>query len=29
VVGEILADLITTGTTKLPIEPFTIERFAA
>jgi sarcosine oxidase subunit beta len=29
VVGEILADLITTGTTQLPIEPFTIERFAA
>ena len=29
VVGEILADLITTGTTELPIEPFNIERFTA
>jgi sarcosine oxidase subunit beta len=28
VVGEILADLITTGTSSLPIEPFCIARFA-
>jgi len=28
IVGEILADLITTGHTDLPIEPFSVERFA-
>ncbi|MEO7056427.1 MAG: FAD-binding oxidoreductase, partial [Caldimonas sp.] len=28
IVGSIVADLVTTGRTRLPIEPFSVRRFA-